>query len=113
MIKMLGVVLLLVSSGVFAAPEVVITLKDHLFIPSKIQVPADKKIKLVIINQDPTPEEFDSFDLNREKVLFPGRRSIIYIGPLKPGEYHFFGEFNPNSAQGSVIAVAEGNDHVD
>ena len=111
--RMLGVVLLLVSSGVFATPEVVITLKDHLFSPSKIQVPADKKIKLVIINQDPTPEEFDSFDLNREKVLFPGRRSIIYIGPLKPGEYHFFGEFNPNSAQGSVIAVAEGNDHVD
>jgi hypothetical protein len=31
-------------------------------------------------------------------------KAIIFIGPLKPGEYPFFGEFNPKTAQGKVIA---------
>ncbi|QTL37651.1 cupredoxin domain-containing protein [Pseudoalteromonas viridis] len=81
-----------------------IVLKNHLFSPQSIVVPARQKIRLVIENQDPAAEEFDSFDLNREKVLFPGRKSVIYIGPLEPGEYSFFGEFSPNTARGVVIA---------
>jgi hypothetical protein len=28
----------------------------------------------------------------------------IYIGPLKPGKYPFFGEFNQATARGVVIA---------
>ena len=88
-----------------AKHEVEIILKDHLFYPAQIEVPAYKKIKLVIQNQDNTPEEFDSFDLNREKVIFANRAASIFIGPLQPGEYHFFGEYSPNTAQGVVIAV--------
>jgi len=80
-------------------------LKDHLFYPAEITVPANKKLRLVIENQDDTPEEFDSFDLNREKVLYPGRKSVIYIGPLSPGRYDFFGEFSPNTARGTVVAT--------
>ena len=68
-------------------------------------VPANKKVRLLIENQDSTPEEFDSFDLNREKVLYPNRKSVIYIGPLTPGRYEFFGEFSPNTARGAVIAT--------
>ncbi|MEM6984654.1 MAG: cupredoxin domain-containing protein, partial [Pseudomonadota bacterium] len=63
------------------------------------------KVRLLIENQDSTPEEFDSFDLNREKVLYPNRKSVIYIGPLTPGRYEFFGEFSPNTARGAVIAT--------
>ena len=80
-----------------------IQLKDHLFSPSRISIPAQKKVKLVIDNQDNTPEEFDSFSLNREKVIFAHHQAIIFIGPLEPGEYPFFGEYNPNTARGIVI----------
>lgn len=93
--------------------EYLIILKDHLFYPSQIIIPTNQKVKLLIENQDSTPEEFDSFDLNREKVLYPNRKSIIYIGPLSKGRYDFFGEFSPNTARGVVIATDKGDQNAD
>lgn len=85
-------------------PELTLTLRDHRFTPSEVRVPAKVKVKLVIDNQDGSPEEFDSHALNREKVI-PGKsKATIYIGPLAPGRYSFMGEFNASSAQGVVIA---------
>nr|WP_210562362.1 cupredoxin domain-containing protein [Psychrosphaera aestuarii] len=81
-----------------------VVLKNHVFVPAEIIVPAGKKVRLVIYNQDESAEEFDSFDLNREKVLFPNKKAVIFIGPLKAGRYEYFGEFHPESAQGVVIA---------
>lgn len=96
--------LLFFSCAVFAQrPEFVLEIKDHLFYPAEIHIPKNKKVKLVIYNYDATPEEFDSFDLNREKVIFPHRKSIIFIGPLPEGRYSFFGEYHPNTAKGVVI----------
>lgn len=86
-----------------AVTEYHLQLKDHLFFPSRITIPANQKVKLVIDNQDSTPEEFDSFSLNREKVIFANHKATIFIGPLTPGEYEFFGEYNPNTARGRVI----------
>lgn len=86
-------------------PEYQLVLKNHLFYPAQIIIPANKKVKLVIDNQDNSVEEFDSFDLNREKVIFPKHKSIIFIGPLPVGEYSFFGEYHPDSARGKVIVV--------
>ncbi len=83
--------------------EFTVILKNHLFYPAEMTIPSNKKIKLVIDNQDDSIEEFDSFSLNREKVLFPKRKSIIYIGPLTPGRYDFFGEYHPSSARGLII----------
>jgi hypothetical protein len=87
-----------------AAPVFEIEIRDHLFYPAELTVPAGKKIKLVVYNRDRTPEEFESYELNREKVIMGSSKAIIFIGPLKPGEYPFFGEFNPKTAQGKVIA---------
>lgn len=80
-----------------------LTLANHVFTPSELKIPANKKVKLIIFNKDASAEEFDSFDLNREKVLFPNKQSTIFIGPLKPGKYEYFGEYHPNSARGFVI----------
>ena len=85
-------------------PEFTIIIKNHRFEPEVLHVPAGVKIKLIVINQDPTPEEFESFELNREKIIGGGRTATIYIGPLKPGEYPFFGEFNMDTARGKIIA---------
>ena len=84
-------------------PEFTLTLRDHRFTPSEVRIPAKVKVKLVIDNQDASPEEFDSHALNREKVI-PGKsKATIYIGPLAPGRYSFMGEFNASTAQGVVI----------
>jgi hypothetical protein len=85
-------------------PIVEIEIRNHLFEPAEIFVPANTKIKLMVYNRDPTPEEFESYELNREKVIIGNRKAVIFIGPLKPGEYPFFGEFYPNTAQGMIIA---------
>lgn len=82
----------------------VIQIKDHQFSPAKIVVPAGQKIKLRIENLDATPEEFESHDLNREKIVTGGGKITIYIGPLKPGTYKYFGEFHEDTAQGVIIA---------
>lgn len=87
-----------------AAPEIEIEIRGHLFFPSEVTVPANQKIKLKVHNADPTPEEFESYELNREKVIMGGQTATIYIGPLRAGRYSFFGEFHPETAQGVVVA---------
>jgi len=102
--KQLFMVLSLSGPALAADTEFAIQLRDHRFAPSEIRVPAGVKVKLVIDNQDASPEEFDSFALNREKIIFPNSKGIVFIGPLKPGRYEFIGEFNRSSAHGVVIA---------
>ena len=94
-----------VTGPVAAKPPIVeIEIRNHLFIPSELIVPANTKIKLIVYNRDPTPEEFESYELNREKIIVGNQKAIVFIGPLKPGTYPFFGEFHPKTAQGTIIA---------
>ena len=81
-----------------------IVIKNHQFTPVETRVPAGKKVKLIVDNQDPTPEEFESHDMSREKIIGGNRKATIFIGPLEPGKYHYFGEFNMDSANGYIIA---------
>lgn len=84
--------------------EYTLTLRGHRFEPAELRVPVGKKIKLVIDNQDATPEEFESHELNREKVI-PGKSKLpVFIGPLVAGKYPFFGDFNAKTASGVIIA---------
>jgi hypothetical protein len=69
-----------------------------------LKVPANQRIKLNIQNLDKTAEEFESHSMNREKLIPAGGKVAIFLGPLKPGRYEFFGEFNPKTAKGFVIA---------
>lgn len=93
----------LFASAVQAAvPEFTVVIKDHLFTPNNITLPADTKVKLIIDNQDSTAEEFESHDLKREKVIAGNTKATVMVGPLKPGTYTFFGEFHPKTAQGTL-----------
>lgn len=98
---------LLALPAIAATPEFEIEIRNHLFQPDTLVIPANTKVKLIVYNRDATPEEFESFELNREKVILGGRKAIIFIGPLAPGEYPFFGEFNPQTALGTIIATDE------
>jgi plastocyanin len=107
LLRLAGAGLWLASWSAAAPAEVPvyqIEIREHLFYPAELQVPAGIKVKLQVINQDATPEEFESFEMNREKVIMGKRKAVIFIGPLHPGEYPYFGEFHPETAQGVVIA---------
>ena len=80
-----------------------LTIRDHRFEPAELVVPAGQKIKLEIKNMDATPEEFESYELNREKVVPAKATVVIFVGPLKPGRYPFFGDFNKDTAKGVLI----------
>lgn len=95
----------IVTKPVFAStPKFTIEIKNHLFYPAELIVPAHTKVKLIIYNRDDTSEEFESYELNREKIIMGNRKGVVFIGPLEPGTYPFFGEFYPESALGKVIA---------
>lgn len=79
-------------------------IQDHRFQPGELIVPAGQKIKLTVENRDAAPEEFESYVLNREKVIAGQSSAIVWIGPLQPGRYAFFGDFNPKTAQGVIVA---------
>ena len=88
-----------------AAPlEFTLVIKDHKFTPTEVVVPAGQKIRLVVENQDPTPEEFESYTLNREKIVAGNGRIVLFVGPLEPGKYEYFGEFNMATARGWLVA---------
>ena len=97
------VALSLAPAGARAA-DYTLTLKNHRFTPSEIKVPANKRVKLTVINNDATPEEFDSDALKVEKVLSGKTKGVVRIGPLKAGRYPFTGEYHESTAKGVVIA---------
>lgn len=103
--KLALICLILISASVNALDEFVITLENHLFQPTIIEIPANTKVKIRFVNLDPTPEEIDSFDMNREKVVFGNSKATIFVGPLEPGDYEFFGEFHPQTAVGIVRVI--------
>jgi plastocyanin len=95
---------LLFSTAAYAADgEYTIIIKDHKFEPARVEIPADTRVKLIVKNQDATPEEFESHDLKREKIIKGNSEAKISVGPLKAGEYKFFGEFNEKTAQGVLV----------
>lgn len=102
--NMLFALVLAPSLSLAASTDYELFIKDHQFTPSEIKVPVGKKIKLVVINQDNTPEEFESYSLNREKVIAGNSKATIYIGPLTAGTYKFIGEFHEKTAQGVIVA---------
>ena len=85
-------------------PTITIIIRNHKFEPDEVRVPANKRITITVLNDDPTPEEFESREMKVEKVI-PGKsKGVVRIGPLGPGRYPFFGEFNEATAKGVVIA---------
>ena len=102
--KLLLLTLLLPLNVLAVESDYVLVIKDNKFQPAELNVPAGKKIKIVIENRDTSPEEFESHSLNREKLIAANGSVSIYIGPLTVGRYPFYGEFNEATAQGVIVA---------
>ena len=85
------------------AEDYVLTLKNHQFSPKELLIPAGQKVKITVRNQDPTPAEFESSDLNREKVISGSAEIVVFIGPLDAGRYSFFDDFHRETTNGTIV----------
>jgi uncharacterized cupredoxin-like copper-binding protein len=85
-------------------PVFEIELKDGVISPSRLEVPANSRFKLVLKNKGQVPAEFESAELRKEKVVAPGSTATLVIRTLDPGEYKFFDEFQPGAPAAVLIA---------
>lgn len=85
-------------------PVFTIEFKDGTVTPRRLEVPANKRFQLRLVNNGDTPAEFESVELRKEKVLAPKTTSVLVFRTLDPGEYPFFDEFHPDAAQAVLIA---------
>lgn len=96
---------LMVPAGAAQAPEYVLRITDHAFVPSTLTIPAGQRVQLSVRNERRQPSEFESFELNREKVVAPASTVTVWVGPLPAGKYKIFDDFNPSTA-GWIVATA-------
>jgi plastocyanin len=100
----LGLVLLIACVATANAGELLLTIKDHRIEPAELHVPAGKQLELRVTNQDATPEEFESNDLDVEKVIAGNQSATITLEPLEAGRYEFYGEYHEDTAKGVLVA---------
>ncbi len=96
--------LLLTTPSLRAEEPITLAFHNHHFVPEHIDVPAGVKFKLLVTNTDDSADEFESSELNREKLVPPGQTITVFLGPLTPGTYHFFGDFHQDTAKGEMVA---------
>src|SRR5271166_128321 len=100
-----ALVIVAMTPAMSAEPEFVIQIKNHQFIPAELIIPAGVKVQIVLDNQDDTPEEFESYSLNREKHVPPKSRVTLFIGPLAAGRYVYQGEDRANGAAAALGVI--------
>jgi plastocyanin len=81
-----------------------LNIRNGRFDPQTIDVPAGKRVRLLIRNDGPGASEFESHELRKEKVLGPDASSFVIIAPLTPGTYPFFDDFHPDTGNGRIVA---------
>ena len=81
-----------------------LTIKDHVFVPKTLDVPANERFVIEVENLDPTPAEFESGDLKVEKFVVGGGKIVVRVSPLKAGTYKFFDDYHPDTGQGTITA---------
>jgi plastocyanin len=74
------------------------------FEPASFNVAAGKPIKLTVTNNGASAIEFESFELNRERVVQPGQTITVNLPKLDAGQYHFFDDFHHEVPQGTITA---------
>ncbi|UYZ85387.1 cupredoxin domain-containing protein [Entomomonas sp. E2T0] len=97
-IAFIGLLFITVSAIAAPLPTYEITIKDGVFSPSSIEVPAKQRFKIIVKNIGSGPAEFENLSMRVEKVLAAGVSSFVVIHPLKPGSYHFIDEFHMDMA---------------
>ncbi len=85
-------------------PTFRIEFRDGVITPDRLEVPADTRFRIELINTGSMPAEFESLELRKEKVIAPQSQTVMVIRRLDPGEYPFFDDFHPGAAPAVLIA---------
>jgi hypothetical protein len=105
-IKYIG--LLILTSSLAAPtpkePAFEIRFFEHHFSPQALVVPAGQALEIVVVNSSRERIEFESFKLNREKVVGPGESITVHLPALRAGSYDFFDDFHEDVPEGAIIA---------
>jgi hypothetical protein len=96
--------LLGLAGAAHAASSIELRYEDHHFVPASLNVPAGQALTLRVINASKETIEFESFKLNREKPVEPGRSALVRLPALSPGSYDFYDDFHQDVPQGSIVA---------
>lgn len=105
---LIAISMLFVAAQTSAAGDAyTLTIENHVFSPKEIKVPAGQKLRLLVVNKDATPAEFESKPLSREKIIAAKSSATILIGPLKPGRYAFVEEYHEKEAGAQGVIVVE------
>ncbi len=103
--RMIVLVMVMFSDGARADDAVIeLRFENRRFTPQTITVPANQSLTIRITNASKEAIEFESFKLNREKVVGPGETVIVRLPALSPGSYDFYDDFNQDVPAGSIIA---------
>src|SRR5690242_2311245 len=74
--------------------SVPLAVADHGFTPAEIEAAAGERLRIEVTNRTAAAIEFESFELNRERVVPPGQTVAVYVSGLSPGRYEFFDDFH-------------------
>lgn len=98
-------VLLATAIGAEAASHALELRFEHQhFTPQTLRVPAGKPLALKVVNASKETIEFESFRLDRERVVTPGETITVHLPALQPGSYDFYDDFHQNVPQGAIVA---------
>ncbi len=102
----LAVLLLGGFPAVGRSDEVSIELRfeNRQFAPQRMSVPANQPLRIRVTNASTEPIEFESFKLNREKVISPGQTITVFLPALGPGSYDFYDDFHEDVPEGALVA---------
>jgi len=78
--------------------------ENHRFAPQTLAVPANRPFRIKVTNASKETIEFESFKLDREKVVGPGEIIFVNVPALSPGSYDFYDDFHGNVPEGAMIA---------
>ena len=81
-----------------------IEMNDGVITPSRIEVPAKTRFKIIIRNTGKMPAEFESTELHKEVVIPAGGEAPLIIRTLDAGEYKFFDDFQPSAPPALLVA---------
>lgn len=91
------------AGAAHATSSVELRYANHRFMPASVKVPAGQALTLKVVNASKQTIEFESFKLNREKVVTPGEAVTVRLPALSPGSYDFYDDFHQDVPQGSIV----------
>lgn len=87
-----------------AATSFQLRFENHRFTPQVLTVPSGQPLTITVVNASKETIEFESFKLNREKVVEPGGTITVHLPALSAATYDFYDDFHDDVPQGSIIA---------